>query len=1648
MAELRKMGIRFTAEGVSEYRDELRSAGREARRMSQETKLAMAELGSGASSVDKYRMQMNGLNKQYDTQQGRLKTLTRNQKTFGTALKLTDRELTKSKRALQDSTRETARLHNNYRKMGEALGWNAKATKAAKAEWQASAEETKNLSNTVKELERDSARYSKELEKMPGKINGTKLEMHQLNEEMKGLTTEYINSGGRLADFSDKLYNTGERIQHFSHGMRDMGRRLTTSVTMPLVGIGVAATRMGIQFESQMQRVKAVSGATETEFANLTEEAKRLGRETVFSAREAADGMEIMATAGFSATEIIGAMSGVMDLAAVSGGDIALASEAAATAVRAFGMEASETTRVADVFAKAATDSNAQVKDMAEAMTYAAPVAHSLGLSLEDTAAAIGIMSDAGIKGSMAGTTLRSALTRLANPSAEAARLMEELGLNMFQASGEIKPMNELVAELEQGLSGMTKEQRAAALSTLFGQRAISGFMALLEAGPDKVAQFSNALQESEGAAKSMADTMMDSTEGQLKKMMSALESAAIELTNSFAPVITEVAEIVRDMANKFSELSTEQQMNIVKWAGIAAAAGPVLTILGNMGSVIGGTFKGFSLLTRALGMAEAKLTLTGTLFGSTTKAVESMGTAASVASGAGGVGAMTGALSALSPVLLGIVGVGGALALGYGAWKVFGEEAWKAGQRTRRWGEDVGEATDKALTEIQGFANESMGKFSLMEEGLRGNVDNMVADFQRMGTSIENDIVRQIDQMQEAVNRLPEAYREAGQAIVDETIQSQQQALEVVKTNNERVAEIRQRAAQHNRQITLEEGKMIRDLMAQSAQEYLKITINDADARREVLAAMTGDVENASLEQAKIWIKTLGEQRQKTKQEHTKQLEDYRAFLDEQGILHTEAGQELVKLFEQARDASTDAIDQQIAMLAKKYPELAELINFATGNIISGMDGANQAIIANNKKMIDNFDVYANKLAETAEKNAEKLGWLGDEATEAGRVWNSIVLDEKTGEVKSNAREEVVKAAEDTATWNMLRFNLKNADLHSNARAVIGEAAVEHGYWEGMSWEDKQLVLNNEFSGEIYKALEESGQWNELSLEEKKAVVQSNTDEKMTETLAHLGLWNEYEVELKKIEADNYEFMSAIHDSQAALEVWAGLDPELKELLLENSDVMTKIFQSEEQLQRFNMLPVDMKEFLAENGDFMAKVMSSEETYQRFRGLSDIEKQLLANNTQLMNEIMSSEDAYEHFKQSPDILKRLDAMGNTVEFAGKAREELELVPNLVQSHLETHTNANQTAPYVQDWNTELDRTTSYTEAYAHMETNASHPTVEVQNWNKAQSETRSTNTNAKTSTNAAGPTHQVEAWNSAQRDTYSTNTMAKTATNAPVPTSQVNAWNEAQGGTYSTNTRAQTATNAPVPTSQVNAWNSAQAGTRSTNTRATTSTNARSNTGAVHGWNSAVRNAPSKKTSVFETIKRTITQFFRRETGDRHFPGGDVWLGDGGRREPYLTPSGHFGVSGNNWELYSLPKGTRIWPSRQAFRTEAKYNRRLGQYMDQIPKFAKGGTIHNAYDGYTGLVGEAGPEIFQVAQGKVSITPISRSERTRVLDSQGGVNMEETNNLLQQMIHLLAKGQVIEMDSRAVGRSIYGEMDGLMSSRFNRRQAMNMRGD
>lgn len=365
--------------------------------------------------------------------------------------------------------------------------------------------------------------------------------------------------------------------------MQGTGAAMTKYITTPLIGVGVAAAKVGGDFEEQMSRVKAISGATGDTFEQMKQQAIDLGAKTAFSAKESAAGMENLASAGFSAQEIMKAMPGLLDLAAVSGGDVALASENTATALRGFGLEASEAGHVADVFARAAADTNAEVGDMGEALKYVAPVANSMGISLEETAAAIGIMSDAGIKGSQAGTTLRGALSRLARPTKAMQDTMDNLGVSFYDADGKMKPLKTQVELLKKAFEGLTPEQQQNALVTLYGQESLSGMMALIDKGPDSLGKLTKSLKDSDGAADDMARTMQDNMNSSIEQMFGAFESAAIVIQKILAPSIKKVADAISGLVEKFVSAPESTQKLIVAIGLIVAAIGPLIFIIGSV---------------------------------------------------------------------------------------------------------------------------------------------------------------------------------------------------------------------------------------------------------------------------------------------------------------------------------------------------------------------------------------------------------------------------------------------------------------------------------------------------------------------------------------------------------------------------------------------------------------------------------------------------------------------------------------------------------------------------------------------------------------------------------------------------------------------------------------------------------------------------------------------------------------------------------------------------------------------------------------------------------------------------------------------------------------------------------------------------------
>lgn len=427
--------------------------------------------------------------------------------------------------------------------------------------------------------------------------------------DTKGFQSGFSSAMKDMKTFQDESATVSDKFSAMGSALTSVGGTLTKSVTLPLVGVGAAVMKVGSDFEAQMSRVQAISGATGDELKALTDQAIDLGATTAFSAGEAAEGMENLASAGFNTQEIMSAMPGLLDLAASSGAELGTASEIAASAIRGFGLAASDAGHVADVFAEAAARTNAQTEDMGEAMKYIAPVAKAMGQSLEETAAAVGIMSDAGIKGSQAGTSLRSALSRLAKPTEVMLTKMGELGLSFYDAQGNMLPLNGIIEQLETNMAGLTQEQRNNALITLFGQESLSGMLALMERGPEELRALTESFEDCDGAAAEMAETMLDNTKGSVEEMMGSIETLAIRLQQVIAPAVTAVVQKITEFVNKLSSLSPETLQMIVTIAGVVAALGPLLLIIGKLSSAIGSII---SLVGGAGGLSTVLTALTG----------------------------------------------------------------------------------------------------------------------------------------------------------------------------------------------------------------------------------------------------------------------------------------------------------------------------------------------------------------------------------------------------------------------------------------------------------------------------------------------------------------------------------------------------------------------------------------------------------------------------------------------------------------------------------------------------------------------------------------------------------------------------------------------------------------------------------------------------------------------------------------------------------------------------------------------------------------------------------------------------------------------------------------------------------------------------
>lgn len=829
-------------------------------------------------------------------------------------------------KALEGVNKQSRDLQGELRQVERLLKLDPKNTELLEQKQKLlakSIETTKEKLDTLKEAERQvQAQFEK------GEIG---------EEQYRAIQREVIATEQNLQKLEQRLKETNnhwktaaENLNKFGQKATDVGKSMTTKVTLPLLGLGAAAVKVGSDFETVMSEVQAISQASSEELAALEEKAKEMGATTKFSASEAAEALKYMAMAGWDTQQMLDGLAGVMNLAAASGEDLATVSDIVTDAMTAFGMKASESSKFADLLAKTSSSANTNVSMLGESFKYVAPVFGSLGYSAEDAALALGLMANAGIKSSQAGTTLRSAITKLIKPTGDAAALLEQLNIKITDAEGNMLPFSNVMNQLRNSFSKLTAEQQAQYAATIFGQEAMSGMLAIINASEQDYQKLAQAVSNYDGAAKKMADTMQNNLQGQFTILKSQLEGVAIQISEVLIPIVAKIVDKISEWVSWFSGLDESTQKIILAVAGLVAAIGPLLIVVGKI----------------SLGISSII-----TLFGGFTAV------SGAAAAAAGGATAAVGGLGAVITTLTGPVGIATAAiaALTAGGIALYKHMQKDSIPTVNLFGDTVSEATQQAVgsfMELNEQATLALNQLSWSgQEVTQEMADSITNNFSQMAEQVQAGLdshyQESLQKMQAFVNNSASLSEEEQEQILANMQQGYENRKQTIEEGEARIKEILQTASEEKRALTKEEQEEINAIQQEMVNTGIQVlSENELEAKvimermkqqaGEISARQAAEVVQNSLRQKEETIKAAEEQYNEVIKEIIRQR-------DEAGTITAEQADKLIQEAKRQRDevvTKAEEMHNQVVEQAKlQAGEHVNQVDWETGQILSKWD-------------------------------------------------------------------------------------------------------------------------------------------------------------------------------------------------------------------------------------------------------------------------------------------------------------------------------------------------------------------------------------------------------------------------------------------------------------------------------------------------------------------------------------------------------------------------------------------------------------------------------------------------------------------------------------------------------------------------------------
>ncbi|HAB0208937.1 TPA_asm: phage tail tape measure protein [Listeria monocytogenes] len=1031
----------------------------------------------------------------------------------------------------------------------------------------------------MNKIDKDMDNFAKKGQKASDNID----KINKKNINVKGLDSSIV----KVEQFGNMLEKSGQKLTK-------VGTAMTVGFTAPIVAGMVKSTKAYLDFDNEVTEVNSLlreSDESAKEFGDrytqVFDYAQKASVKYGVASEQTMLGMKEMVKKGYDINQTMASMPAIFNAARASGDDFETVMSVTTSTLEQFGMISKDTNKqmeytnkVADVLTYVADKTAAGFSDMGTAMNYVGPISHSLGYSLTDTAAAVGLLSNRGIEGQKAGTGLRGMLTSLLKPSKSAAEAMSAVGLTIEDNNGNMKTLPTLLDDINDKTKKMTKTQKNSFLTMIFGREPLSAVNTLLEAGGDSLRKYSKGADEANGYTKQVADNMRKAGKFGVDQFKASLEVLEQNVGQKLMPALTPIIEWANKMIDKFNDLSGEQQQNIIKWAGIIAATGPVLTVGGKLVSMTSGLIKGFAWLGKILGLG-SKLTSLAAGFGATTTAVE--GTSLAAAGLAGSFGALPA-----------VIGLAGAALLGAGIYALDKHisKIEESKERVKTWGYDIGAEADKSMVKFNEFASEGTLALDTFASGATADSEKIVSAFKNMADEIKKNT-------DDALGDFKKAYDEASpavQALLDNAMKDSEKRAEERKANVDsqykEIEKIYQSHAVKTGKMTSEQSKIVNNIYKDMQIEQIESLGLSNKKKTQLIKAMNGEVQNLSTKALTEQANYLGKVTKATTDETKKQKKAFKESYDK-GLIDKTAYNNAMNQLDRDQNGT---VRSSVTALIRTQEQLYDKLNVSS-------DVAQKNIRRGLKDMGLDYDEFTRDVQEKAGKADEASKLIGDGAKMADTAWNNLVLDPKTSEIRDNVGEFVSNLAKSDDGWNNLKFIMKEAKLTTDAKKTIATASIESGRWDKMTFNEKKLIVSYEDSIHVANALSDLGVWDKLKPEQKSMIANADTSLALQKALQDMGVWDKLPPSMKTLVVDNSDVLKKLNSSKGMIVDYNGTKVDLKSLLATNTDVKTKIEQGKNVIVEYNGQKINLKNLYANNRDLLSKVQEGKNNIYSYNG-------------------------------------------------------------------------------------------------------------------------------------------------------------------------------------------------------------------------------------------------------------------------------------------------------------------------------------------------------------------------------------------------------------------------------------------------------------